>query len=78
MLATGSIAATDLLACMGSGAAGMFETTMVALLVSAICALIREFGGFTALLNWIKKVFKGSKGGQLGMGILMALKYIVH
>ena len=71
MLATGATAATDLLANMGSGAAGMFETTMVAILVAAICALIREFGGFEALLYGIKKVFKGKKGGQLGMGLLV-------
>ena len=70
MLATGSVAATDLLANMGTGAAGMFETAMVAILVSAICALIREYGGFDALLYGIKKVFKGKKGGQLGMGLL--------
>lgn len=66
MLATGATAATDLLANMGSGAAGMFETTMVAILVSAICALIRVYGGFDALLSGIKRVFKGKKGGQLG------------
>ena len=71
MLATGAIKAVDLLANMGSGAAGMFETTMVAILVSAICALITEHGGFTALLNGIQKVFKGKKGGQLGMGLLV-------
>ncbi len=71
MLVTGATAATDLLANMGSGAAGMFETTMVAILVSAICALIREFGGFEALLNGIRRVFKGRKGGQLGMGLLV-------
>ena len=71
MLATGATAATDLLANMGSGAANMFETTMVAILVSAICALIREYGGFDALLSGIKKVFKGRKGGQLGMGLLV-------
>ena len=71
MLATGATAATDLLANMGSGAAGMFETTMVAILVSAICALIRVYGGFDALLNGIKRVFKGKKGGQLGMGLLV-------
>ena len=71
MLATGSIAPTDLLGSMGSGAAGMFETTMVAILVSAICALIREYGGFDALLSWIKSVFKGKKGGLLGMGLLV-------
>ena len=71
MLATGAIKAVDLLANMGSGAAGMFETTMVAILVSAICALIAAHGGFTALLNGIQKVFKGKKGGQLGMGLLV-------
>lgn len=71
MLATGAIQATDLLANMGSGAAGMFETTMVAILVSAICALIRYNGGFDALLYGIKRVFKGKRGGQLGMGLLV-------
>ena len=71
MLATGAIPATELLASMGAGAAGMFETTMVAVLVSAICALIREYGGFEALLGWIQKVFRGKKGGQLGMGLLV-------
>lgn len=71
MLATGATEATALLGNMGSGAAGMFETTMVAILVSAICALIREYGGFEALLYGIRKVFKGKKGGQLGMGLLV-------
>lgn len=73
MLATGATAATDLLSNMGSGAAGMFETTMVAILVSAICALIAEYGGFEALLDLIKRVFKGKKGGELGMGLLVGL-----
>ena len=71
MLATGATAATELLANMGSGVSGMFETTMVAILVSALCALIREYGGFVALLNGIKKLFKGKKAGQLGMGLLV-------
>ena len=44
---------------------------MVAILVSAMCALIREYGGFEALLLAIRKVFKGKKGGQLGMGLLV-------
>ena len=71
MLATGATAATSLLANMGSGASGMFETTMVAILVSAVCGLVREYGGFDALLYFIKSVFKGNKGGQLGMGLLV-------
>ena len=56
---------------MGSGAAGMYETAMVAILVSALCALIRAHGGFDALLNGIRRVFQGKKGGQLGMGLLV-------
>lgn len=73
MLITGATQATDLLANMGSGAAGMFETTMVAILVSALCALVRAYGGFDALLYFIRKVFKGKKGGQLGMGLLVGV-----
>lgn len=71
MLATGQTAATALLASMGSGAAGMFETSMVAILVAAMCSLIRVYGGFDALLSFIQSLFKGKKGGQLGMGLLV-------
>ena len=73
LLATGAVPATDILKNMGTGVSGMFETAMVTILVSAICALIRENGGFEALLNGIKRVFKGKKNGQLGMGLLVGL-----
>ena len=71
MLAGGHITPVDLLTNMGSGVSGMFETCMVAILVAAMCALIREYGGFDALLGWIHKIFRGRKGGQLGMGLLV-------
>ena len=73
MLVTGHTAATDLLANMGGGASGMFETAMVAVLVAALCALIRQYGGFDALLYMIRRLFKGKKGGQLGMGMLVGV-----
>lgn len=71
MLVTGQTAPTELLANMGSGVSGMFETCMVAILVAAMCSLIREYGGFEALLSAIRHIFKGKKGGQLGMGVLV-------
>ena len=71
MVASGQTPVTELLSGMGNGAAGMFETAMVAILVSAICALIAEFGGFEAMLSFIRKVFKGKRGGALGMGLLV-------
>ncbi len=71
VLASGHIGVYALIGNIGSGVSGMFETSMVAILVSALCALIREYGGFTALLEWIKKTFKGKRGGQLGVGLLV-------
>ena len=73
MLAMGNVVFTDLIASMGAGASGMFETSMVAILVAALCSLVKYNGGFEALLNGIRKVFKGKKSGQLGIGLLVGL-----
>ncbi len=71
MLATGASSFFELIGNMGSGVSGMFETSMVAILVAAMCALIREYGGFETLLYGIQRVFRGKKSGQLGMGLLV-------
>ncbi|MBR5826586.1 MAG: Na+/H+ antiporter NhaC family protein [Clostridia bacterium] len=73
MLLTGAVKFPELLASMGAGASGMFETSMVAILVAAMGALIKYNGGFDALLSGIRRVFKGKKGGQLGVGLLVVL-----
>ena len=73
MLLTKAVTFPELMAGMGSGASGMFETSMVAILVAALCALIRYNGGFDALLKGIRRVFKGKKSGQLGIGLLVGL-----
>ena len=57
---------------MGAGASGMFEVILVTMMVSMLSALMREFGGFDALLSGIKKVFKGKVGGQLGISLLVS------
>ena len=66
-----NVLSVSLLTDMGSGASGMFETCIVAILVAAMCALIRVHGGFDALLSFIRSLFHGNKGGQLGMGLLV-------
>ena len=73
MLATGALSFSTMIEGMGAGVSGMFETAMVAILVSALCALIREAGGFAALLSGIRRVFRGKRGGQLGIGLLVGL-----
>ena len=70
-LATGTMDVMAMLEAMGKGASGMFETILVTVLVAAMCALIRKFGGFVALLGFIRKVFRGRIGGRLGMGLLV-------
>ena len=73
VIATGKLTAFELVGNMGSGAAGMFETCMVAVFVAAMCAVIRENGGFEALLNGVRKTFRGNKNGQLGIGLLVGV-----
>ncbi|KAG4099706.1 Na+/H+ antiporter family-domain-containing protein [Neocallimastix lanati (nom. inval.)] len=73
MLATGESSFTELITNMGTGCSGMFESSIIAILVANMSALIREAGGFEALLNGIKRVFKGNRGGQLGMGVLVSI-----
>lgn len=70
-LITGTMDPIAMLNNMGSGASGMFETIMVTILVSGMCGLIREFGGFEALLSMIRRIFKGRVGGRLGVGLLV-------
>lgn len=71
MLLTGSVEFVKLLSNMGNGAASMFETSMMAILVPALCALVKDSGGITALLNGVKSWFKGRKGGKLGIGVMV-------
>lgn len=58
---------------MGAGASGMFEVILVTLLVSMLSALMKEYGGFDALLSGIKRVFKGNVGGQMGISLLVSV-----
>ncbi|NLU23677.1 MAG: Na+/H+ antiporter NhaC family protein [Clostridiales bacterium] len=72
-LINGDVTAISLLGSMGNGVSGMFETILVTILVAALCGMIRAHGGFEALLQLIRRVFHGRKGGQLGIGILVGL-----
>ena len=71
MIATGAVPVIDILANAGTGVTGMFETATVAVLVAAMCSLISHYGGFEALLALIRRLFKGRKAGQLGIGLLV-------
>lgn len=55
---------------MGNGTSSMFETIIVSILVASISALVKEHGGFEAILEYIRKHFNSKKGGMLGIALL--------
>jgi Na+/H+ antiporter NhaC len=66
------VAFAEIVGSMGSGASGMFEVILVTVLVTMLSGLMRHFGGFDALLHFIKRTFRGKVGGQLGIGALVS------
>ena len=72
-LVTGSLTLSTGLSAMGEGTSRMFETMVVAILVAAIGALMKEFGGFEFILGLLRKGFKSRRGGELGIGILASI-----
>ena len=51
----------------------MFETMIVTILVASISALMREHGGFEAILSFIRARAKSQRGGKMGICALTAL-----
>lgn len=72
-LATKSLSFATAFSSMGQGTSGMFETMVVTILVASISSLMKEYGGFNAVLALIRKTFTSRKGGMLGIGILTSL-----
>ena len=69
---TGSLAYASALNSMGSGISGMFETMIVTILVASIASLMKENGGFEAILSYIKKNADSKRGGMYGIAFLTA------
>ena len=71
--AAGTITFSSAFVAMGDGTSGMFETMIVTILVASISALMKEHGGFEAVLAFIRRHAKGKKGGMFGICALTGL-----
>ena len=71
-IATGTLTYATALSSMGGGMSGMFETMIVTILVASIAALMKENGGFEAILSLIRRTANGKRGGMLGISLLTA------
>lgn len=67
-----SVSLAEIIGAMGSGASGMFEVILVTMLVTMLSGIMRHFGGFDALLSFVKRNFHGKVGGQLGIAALVS------
>ena len=71
--ASGTVTVSGAFTAMGNGTSDMFETIIVTILVASISALMREYGGFEAILSLIRKKAKSKRGGMLGIAALTML-----
>jgi hypothetical protein len=70
---SGSLTIAAAFSAMGAGTSGMFETMVVTILVVSISSLMEAHGGFEAVLSFIRRRFRGRRGGLCGIGLLTML-----
>ena len=58
---------------MGEGVTSMYDITVISIIVAAIVALVREYGGIQFILSVIKSRISGARGGEFGISILVFL-----
>ena len=55
---------------VGKGVTGMYDITVISIIVACIVSLVREYGGIQFILNLIKSRIRGRRGGEFGIAVL--------
>lgn len=66
-IATGTIAMADMFTIVGDGVSGMYDITVISIVVACIVSLVKEFGGIQFILNLIRSRINGKKGAEFGI-----------
>lgn len=81
-LATGSIALNQIFLAIGGGevngmsiggVVGMYDITVISILVACIVSLVKEYGGIQYVLSMVHRKIKGERGAELGIAGLSLL-----
>lgn len=72
-LATGTIAVAEMFTVVGSGVTGMYDITVISIVVACIVSLVKEFGGIQFILNLIRSKINSRKGAEFGIAGLALL-----
>lgn len=72
-VATGAFALGEMFTHVGAGIMGMYDITVISIIVACIVALVKEYGGIDFILTFIRKRINGERGGELGIAALALL-----
>lgn len=72
-LITGSIAPNQMFTAVGDGITGMYDITVISIVVACIVSLVKEYGGIQFVLDFIRSKIKNEKGAELGVAGLSLL-----
>lgn len=72
-VATRTLAVSELFTVVGNGVTGMYDITVISIVVACIVSLVKEYGGIQFILNLIRKGIKGHKGAEVGIAGLSLL-----
>ena len=70
---TGAFTVSEMFTHVGNGITGMYDITVISIIVACIVALVKEGGGIDFVLSFIKKRINGERGGELGIAALSLL-----
>ncbi len=72
-VATGAFTVAEMFTHVGAGITGMYDITVISIIVACIVALVKEYGGIEFVLSFIKKRISDERGGELGIAALSLL-----
>ena len=72
-LCVGSCGFFDWIQAIGNGMSDMFSISMVAILVSGIIGIVREYGGVEWLVGAISSKIKNRRGAEYGIGLMSGI-----
>ncbi len=72
-IATGAMAPSAVFTSIGTGVTGMYDITVISILVAAISALVKQNGGFAFILEKIHNHVHTYKGAEFGVAALISL-----
>ena len=70
---TGAMELNQVFSAVGDGVMGMYDITVISIVVACIVSLVKEHGGIHYILNFIRTRINGKRGAEFGIAALALL-----